>query len=88
MAQNGPKWPKLPKKWPNFENICFIVFLNPQKKPETGTGHFCAPYQSKDNFSSRILNFSNSKFGRKKKRTGEVKIIFFRIFFIDILSKN
>ena len=84
MIQNGQK---MAEKWPNFEKF-ISSFFSPKKKPETGTSHFHATLHSKDNFSSRISNFSNSNFGRSKKQTGEVKIFFFRIFFIDILSKN
>ena len=73
------KWPKWPK---NGRILKYVIssFFSPQKSPETGTSHFHATLHSKDNFSLRISNFSNSNFGRSKKQTGEVKLFFFESF--------
>ena len=79
MAQNGPNcW-----KWPKNGRILKVFvssFFSPPKKTETGTSHFHATLHSKDNFSSRILNFSNSNFGRTKKWTGEVNFFVSNLF--------
>ena len=81
MAQNG-------QKMAEFWKFLFHRFSHPKTTPETGTSHFHATLHSKDNFSSRISNFSNSNFGRSKKQTGEVKIYFFsNLFYRHFIKK-